>query len=103
MAALVGTLVGGAPLLHAGGVLTVCRGCVSGKQMENMRNYLTEGKPEGEFTWELMDGLDELPEEYQAKVKSAIEEGKIADEDWKGVSFSLLSGLGLADMSRIPR
>jgi len=34
-----------------------------------------------------MDGLSELPEEYQRKFKTAIIEGKIADEDWKGVCF----------------
>jgi hypothetical protein len=34
-----------------------------------------------------MDGLDELPEEYQTKFKTAIIEGKIADEDWKGVCY----------------
>jgi hypothetical protein len=31
-----------------------------------------------------MDGLDELPEELQQKFKTAIIEGKIADEDFKG-------------------
>jgi hypothetical protein len=33
-----------------------------------------------------MDGLEEMPPDYQAKIKTAIREGKIADEDWKGVS-----------------
>jgi hypothetical protein len=34
-----------------------------------------------------MDGLEDMPEDLQNKVKNAIIEGKIADEDWRGVSI----------------
>jgi hypothetical protein len=40
----------------------------------------------GEYKWENLDGLEEMPSEYQERIKLAITEGKIADEDWKGVS-----------------
>jgi len=36
----------------------------------------------------MVDGFDELPAEYQEKVKYALEHRHIADEDWKGVSLS---------------
>ncbi|KFY29870.1 hypothetical protein V494_08417 [Pseudogymnoascus sp. VKM F-4513 (FW-928)] len=59
-------------------------GCVSGFQLQNLREYLKQGDPDGDYKWEFMDGLDEVPEEYQEKLKKAVIEGKIADEDWKG-------------------
>jgi len=34
-----------------------------------------------------MDGLEDMPAELQSKVKTAIIEGKIADEDWRGVGI----------------
>jgi hypothetical protein len=63
------------------------RGCVSGFQMQNLREYLKQGDPDGEYQWDFMDGIDEVPEEYQEKLKTAVIKGKIADEDWKGVWF----------------
>ena len=35
---------------------------------------------------EMIDGLDEIPEELQEKVKRALEEEHVDDDDWKGVS-----------------
>jgi hypothetical protein len=35
----------------------------------------------------MVDGFDELPAEYQEKVKYALEHGNVPDEDWKGVSL----------------
>lgn len=61
------------------------RGCVSGFQMQNLREYLKQGDPDGEYQWDFMDGLDEVPDEYKEKLKTAVIKGKIADEDWKGV------------------
>jgi hypothetical protein len=40
--------------------------------------------------WELVDGLDELPEDLQDKVKRAIEQGHVDDADWLHVSTSHL-------------
>lgn len=36
---------------------------------------------------EMIDGYDELPEDMQAKVLRALEQGHVDDEDWKGVSI----------------
>lgn len=36
-----------------------------------------------------LDGYDELSSEQQQKVREAVERGHVADEDWKGVRFSL--------------
>lgn len=34
---------------------------------------------------ELVDGYDTLPEDVQEKVKRALEQGHVDDDDWKGV------------------
>jgi hypothetical protein len=34
---------------------------------------------------ELVDGFDTLPEDAQEKVKRALEQGHVDDEDWNGV------------------
>lgn len=34
---------------------------------------------------DLFDGLDELPNDLQEKVKTALANGHIADDDWTGV------------------
>lgn len=57
--------------------------------MQNLREYLKQGNPDGEYHWDYMDGLDEVPKEYQEKFKTAVIQGKIADEDWRGVRFKL--------------
>jgi hypothetical protein len=62
---------------------------VSGKILENLRNNLRRGGPEGEYQWDYLDGLTDLNDELQDKVKTAIIEGKIADEDFNGVGLYL--------------
>ena len=37
---------------------------------------------------DLLDGYDEIPPDVQEKVKRAIEQGHVDDEDWRGVSVS---------------
>lgn len=59
------------------------RGCVTPKIIANMVETVGE---EGERDWSALDGYDELPEELQVKVRRAIEQGHVDDEDWKGVS-----------------
>jgi len=61
--------------------LTLRRSCVTPKQIENLIET-SEGDTD------MVDGFDELPAEYQEKVKYALEHRHIADEDWKGVSLS---------------
>ncbi len=56
------------------------RGCVTPKQIENLIE--TCG---GDL--DMVDGYDELPAEFQEKVRYALEHGHVSDEDWKGVSI----------------
>lgn len=63
---------------------------MTGFQLQNLREYLKQGDPDGEYQWDFMDGLDEVPDEYKEKLKTAVIQGKIADEDWKGVCFNLI-------------
>lgn len=39
---------------------------------------ISDGDPE------MIDGLDDLPQEWQDKIVRAIEQGHVDDEDWKG-------------------
>lgn len=55
------------------------RGCVTPYQLTQWQE-VTDGD------MELVDGLEELPEELQEKVIKAIDQGHVDDEDWKGVS-----------------
>lgn len=55
---------------------------------------------------ELIDGYEDLPEDLQAKVQRAIEQGHIDDEDWKGVSqayFALCSSTNIPGCCYEPR
>ncbi len=38
---------------------------------------------------ELIDGFDTLPEDAAEKVKRALEQGHVDDEDWNGVCFDI--------------
>ena len=33
-----------------------------------------------------LDGYEDLPEDLQEKIRKALEDGHVADEDWSGVS-----------------
>lgn len=48
---------------------------------------------------DLVDGYDELPADFQDKVKRALEQGHVDDEDWKGVSFIAVVFYCSADFS----
>ena len=34
----------------------------------------------------IIDGYDEMPQEWQEKILTMLREGHVPDEDWKGVS-----------------
>jgi len=57
------------------------RGCVTPAQVENMIDS------SGGDT-DMVDGYGTLPPEMQEKVKFALENGHVPDEDWKGVSIA---------------
>lgn len=52
-------------------------GCVTPAQIANMSNTI-----EGNFDY--LDGYDELPDELQEKVRTALDNGHVDDEEWKG-------------------
>lgn len=54
--------------------------------MESLDELDDSSGDEKNFT--LLDGFDELPEEFRAKVQKALEQGHVDDEDWNGVSSS---------------
>ncbi|KAG5745724.1 hypothetical protein H9Q70_011577 [Fusarium xylarioides] len=59
-------------------------GCVSGQQLENVRELCQQG--DGSFDCDLIDGYDELVEhpDVQEKVRRCINQGFIDPEDFKG-------------------
>ncbi|KAF4494809.1 uvsb pi-3 kinase [Fusarium agapanthi] len=59
-------------------------GCVSGQQLENVRELCQQG--DGSFDCDLIDGYDELAEhpDVQEKVRRCINQGFIDPEDFKG-------------------
>jgi len=65
-------------------------GCVTGKQIENLRTALEDPKTPGTYMWDAMDGLEDegeknpLSEEQKEKVKRAITQGFIDPQDFNG-------------------
>ncbi|KAK2697032.1 hypothetical protein QWA68_005262 [Fusarium oxysporum] len=59
-------------------------GCVSGQQLENVRELCQQG--DGSFDCDLIDGYDELGEhpDVQEKVRRCVNQGFIDPEDFKG-------------------
>ena len=54
------------------------------KVVSNMQELITD---EGDGDPSVIDGFEELSEENKDKVRKAIEQGHVDDEDWKGVCF----------------
>ncbi|KAJ5625750.1 hypothetical protein N7510_002059 [Penicillium lagena] len=61
-------------------------GCVTPKMIHNVMESLDEldDSSGDEKNLSLLDGFDELPEEFQATVKKALEQGHVDDKDWNG-------------------
>ncbi|KAK2742368.1 hypothetical protein FQN55_007902 [Onygenales sp. PD_40] len=54
-------------------------GCVTPKQVVNIQEIVGDEKD-----YSLFDGYDEISEENQKKIRNAVEQGHVDDEDWKG-------------------
>ena len=53
--------------------------------IQNLLNTL--GGLEGiEDDLNVIDGYDDMPQEWQEKIRTMLREGHVPDEDWKGVS-----------------
>lgn len=59
----------------------MCRGCVTPKQIDSLKTAVEDDVS-------MLDGYEELPDDLQEKVKLALENGHVADEDWRGVTAS---------------
>ena len=59
-------------------LIILSRGCVTPKQIESLKTATEDDV-------NMLDGYEELPTDLQEKVKAALENGHVADEDWKGV------------------
>ena len=66
-------------------VLIIGRGCVTGKQIEHVKEAI-----EGDL--DLFDGFEDIPEEDQARVKKALDDGIVAAEDWRGEAEANVPG-----------
>ena len=61
--------------------LITFRGCVTPKQISNLKETI-------EGNLDFLDGYDDIDEESQAKVRKALEDGHVADDDWNGVKIA---------------
>ena len=52
---------------------------------------------------EFLDGYDELPENEQERVRKALDDGHVADEDWKGVQYFFPQIKSSIDIIRIQK
>lgn len=57
--------------------LTLRRGCITPQVLANVKDS-TDGD------MELMDGYEEMPEDWQKKFLAAVQAGHVPDEDWRG-------------------
>ena len=58
------------------------RGCVTPRQIQNLKDTIDDNL-------DYLDGYDEITSDMQAKVRQALEDGHVADEEWRGVSIAL--------------
>ena len=52
------------------------------RQIASLKDSLGEDEDASE-----LDGFEEISEENQEKVRQAVAQGHVADEDWRGVCF----------------
>jgi hypothetical protein len=67
--------------LAVSAIVNLDRGCVTPKVIANVNEYI-----EGDL--DLLEGYENLPEDIQVKVKRALDQGHVDDEEWQGVSFN---------------
>lgn len=66
------------------------RGCVTPAQIDNVVKSIG-GLEAFEEDPNVLDGYEEVDEGNQEKIRTALKEGHVPDEDWKGVSPNSLS------------
>jgi hypothetical protein len=70
-------------------LLTFHRGCITPKQIANLLTSIDgeDGLPDD---LDIIDGYEDVGEENQAKIRTALQQGHVPDKDWKGVSSFIL-------------
>ena len=70
-------------------LLTFYRGCITPKQIANLLTSIDgeDGLPDD---LDIIDGYEDVGEENQAKIRTALQQGHVPDQDWKGVSDFIL-------------
>jgi hypothetical protein len=66
-------------------ILNFRRSCVTPTVIQNVLKALG-GLEAIEDDLNIIDGYDEVPQEWQEKILTMLREGHVPDEDWKGVS-----------------
>ncbi|KAJ5211951.1 zf-PARP-domain-containing protein [Penicillium cinerascens] len=59
-------------------------GCTTPKVIENIVTAWKDILPSEEPDYTMLDGYDELPEDLQLKIRTALTQGHVDDSDWKG-------------------
>lgn len=71
-------------------LMMVHRGCVTPKIIANLNEAVEDGSAsDGARDYAVLDGYEDLSPENQDKVRAALQQGHVADSDWRGVSCSL--------------
>lgn len=58
-------------------------GCTTPKVIENIITAWEELRS-NETDYDVLDGWEDLPEDWQSKIRTALAQGHVDDEDWKG-------------------
>jgi hypothetical protein len=69
--------------------LTYVRGCMTPLQVKNLQDQVGPLEDFDDLDADLsviIDGYDEIDDESREKIKFALQNGHVPDEDWKGVS-----------------
>lgn len=59
-------------------------GCVSSRQIDSLKEAMTDD--DGELDYDLLDGYEDLGDDDRAKVRQAITDGYVAEEDALGAN-----------------
>ena len=73
------------------------RGCTTPKVIKNIQDALGEPDDDGNYDVSILDGFEELSEENQEKVKRALQQGHVDDDEWRGASYSSHGRVELVD------
>ncbi|KAJ5344205.1 hypothetical protein MYU51_003363 [Penicillium brevicompactum] len=59
-------------------------GCFTPRMVQNVVESIKDGDDDGALNYELLDGWEDLTNEYKDKISQTLERGHVDDEDWRG-------------------